>query len=141
MASMLHKVAYKTLSGFMAIWLSGIVFLLCCEMPGDDAENARTQMDSMSEHCRRAMSKKNPGHAIELPDYDTFDCCGFLPGIFDKNRKLSRIDQPDADLTLQISARLNVARGVNFRQPVIVRSEPYIPDRQSTFLKNQVFRI
>lgn len=138
---MIRSLAYRTLSGLMAILLSGIVFLLCCEMPSGNADNADLLTDSLSEHCKRAMAKKNPGVSVEISEGDTFDCCGFLPGIFDKDRKLSSVDRLETVHQGKVSVPTKIIVVFDFRTPVIPLPKAYIPDRQSTFLKNQVFRI
>lgn len=140
----LKTFARKTLAGFMAVWLSGFLFLLCCAVvPGGPIDAVSNSLDSMSEHCKKAMaarSAKVSGDVFELSGTDSFACCGFLPTVFDKNRKIDRIDQLEIVSSQRLSVRFDVTH-IAVRPSTTVRARPFIPDRQYSFIKNQVFRI
>lgn len=82
------KLSHKALAGSMSIWLSGIVFLFCCEMPGAAAEKEFCPLTKVSEHCDKAEKKNAPSGIARANGERGFDCCGFLPAIFDKSRKI-----------------------------------------------------
>lgn len=134
----------KTIAGFMAIWLSGFVFLFCCVAAfGGPMGEASSSMDSMSEHCKKAMAAKSVKEShdgFELSGAERLDCCGFLPAVFDKNRKIDRIDKVETVSSQRISVRFDI-KHVTCRLSSTVKRRPYIPDRQYTFIKYQVFRI
>lgn len=136
--------ASKTLAGFMALWLSGFVFLFCAiAMYGEPVDAESVSMDGMSEHCKKAMaarSAKNAGDVVERAAGDNVDCCAFLPGVFDKNRKLERAEKAQVVSTQPTAVRFDAVPVVNQR-PTFVTFKPYVPDRQYTFIKNRVFRI
>lgn len=140
----LKAIAHKTLAGFLAVWLSGFVFLFCCvAMYGDRLDAESGLMDSMSDHCKKAMaakSTKTSEDVVEISGVDSFDCCGFIPAVFDKNRKIDRIDQPVVISSQRTGLRFHIIRVEN-KPSATVKLRPYIPDRQYTFIKNQVFRI
>jgi hypothetical protein len=124
--------------------LSGFVFLFCCvAMFGGPMWEASSSMDSMSDHCKKAMaakSAKESDNGFELRGAERFDCCGFLPAVFDKNRKIDRIDKVETVSSQRISVRFDIKQAAG-RPSTIVKRRPYIPDRRYTFLKYQVFRI
>lgn len=136
--------ARKTLAGFMALWLSGFVFLFCAiAMYGEPVDAESASMDSMSEHCKKAMAARSAnkaGAVVERAAGDNVDCCGFLPAAFDRNRKLERSEKAKVLSTQPTPVRFDAAPFVNQR-PILVTFKPYIPDRQYTFIKNRVFRI
>lgn len=136
--------ARKTLAGFMALWLSGFVFLFCAiAMYGEPVNAESASMDGMSEHCKKAMAARSANNAsdvVERAAGDNVDCCGFLPAAFDRNRKLERSEKAQVVSTQPTAVRFDAAPVVNQR-PTFVRFTPHIPDRQYTFIKNRVFRI
>jgi hypothetical protein len=136
--------ARKTLAGFMAMWLSGFVFLFCAiAMYGEPVNAESASMDGMSGHCKKATAAKsanNAGDVVERAAGDQLDCCGFLPAVFDKNRKLERAEKTKVVSTQPTTVRF-VAAPVGNQRPILVTSKPFIPDRQYTFIKNRVFRI
>jgi hypothetical protein len=140
----LKTFAHKSLAGFMAIWLSGFVFLLCCVSTyGGPIDEASGSMASMSEHCKKAMAAKSATSSddvFELSGAESFECCGFLPAVLDKNRKIDRPDQPEIVSSQQINVSFDTA-SVVARTRTVANLRPYVPDRQYTYIKNQVFRI
>ncbi len=139
----IKTIARKTLAGFMALWLSGFVFLLCAiAMYGEPVDAESASMNGMSEHCKKAMAAKSANNAGDVVERagDNVDCCAFLPGVFDKNRKLERTEKAQLVSTQPTAARFDSAPVVNQR-PTFVTFTPHIPDRQYTFIKNRVFRI
>jgi hypothetical protein len=136
--------ARKTLAGFMALWLSGFVFLFCAiAMYGEPVSAESASMDGMSGHCKKAMATRSAnktGVVVERVTGHNVDCCAFLPGVFDKNRKLERAEKTKIVSAQPTTVRFDVAPVVSQR-PIIVQFTPHIPDRRYTFIKNRVFRI
>ena len=86
--SNIRKYTRAALAGGMSVWLSGIVFLFCCQ-----AMNARADIEScplakMSHHCDKAGSKSESPHSVDMPPVNCFNGCGFMPAVFDKSRKV-----------------------------------------------------
>jgi hypothetical protein len=88
------KLAHKGLAGFLALWISGIIFLLCCEITKAQAASMdNCPLSRMRSHCDK--TKKNLASRILSNQRDTreIDCCGFIPAVFDKARKIQKIEQ------------------------------------------------
>jgi hypothetical protein len=134
----LKDAARKTLAGFMAVWLSGVVFLICCDIVNGRSMAAEIcPLAKMSEHCDRS---KSTADVVKRSGADTVECCAFLPALFDKNRKLERTEQPELVSSQPVTVRFTVPQPAVKSQAFDI-STPYIPDRQYTFIKNCVFRI
>ena len=135
------KFTRKTLAGFMAVWLSGVLFLFCCEkINGKPMQAEICPLAKVSEHCDKAAKANADSSIIGLTESDCADCCGFLPAIFDKNRKIER-EQKQIALATKTTA-------LKFRVPLLTDNSPQVaafysrvPDRQGTFIKNCTFRI
>jgi hypothetical protein len=146
----LQQGAKKILAGSLIFWLSGLLFVFCCDMP-----NMAAQASSETESC--PLAKAAPDHcnkkksaAAEENDAQfaaafettkqTFDCC-ILPNIFDKARKI--------EFTQQIAAAPATAVKISAPKFSVVKNAPEIPSiyrspvltRDETYLKNRVFRI
>jgi len=136
--TLLKRIAHKTLAGFMAVWLSGVVFLLCCQQmngAGTDAESC--PLAKMSAHCDKA----GPGFSFaESTDETAMDCCGFLPAVFDKARKVEQTQKQFAVAQKPAALKFTLPP-VSQNSPTITAFYSRIPDRQTTFVKNCVFRI
>jgi len=135
------NITRKTLAGLMALWLSGVVFLICCgTMSGQSMDAEFCPLAVKSAHCDKTEAADSSAPGIERAETETVDCCAFLPALFDKNRKLERTEQPETVSNQPIAARF-------YLSPTIVRQTessaftPHIPNRQNTFVKNCVFRI
>ncbi|MBK6587793.1 MAG: hypothetical protein IPG22_05690 [Acidobacteria bacterium] len=138
-AKTVKKIAHKTFAGFMALWLSGFVFLFCCEtLNGQSMDMESCPLAKMSEHSDKAKQANSP--VIGLTDESSMDCCGFLPIVFDKSRKINQTEK-------QIAPALTVV-AIKFTLPTVTKittSFPAFhkrtPDRHGTFIRNCVFRI
>ena len=83
-------IAHRFFAGFMAIWLSGAVFLLCCERINGAADSVEIcPLAKKSAHCDKA-KKVDPMAATVSTGFNAVGCCDFLPAIFDKVRKIER---------------------------------------------------
>jgi len=130
-----------SLAGFMSVWLSGVVFLLCCEkMSAAMSEADSCPLAKMSAHCDKTEKTNAASVLVAGTQSDRVDCCGFLPAVFDKNRKLER-DQKQSAPTPQVVA-------VQFDPPKIFDYTPRLAAiylrvsyQKDLSLKNCVFRI
>ena len=83
-----------TLAGFMVVWLSGIVFLFCCQGTAAAVELEHCPMAKMSSHCDKAKQQNLNAEFIERTTPACVECCAFLPAIFDKTRKVEPSQEP-----------------------------------------------
>lgn len=129
------------LAGLLVVWLSGIVFLVCCERFGVEASAAEScPMAAMAGHTSDAEHEEVKRDFAERSEKDCMDCCGFLAAVFDKSRKLERAQKQ--------AAVASVPTTINFRVPgdpagpeTIRAIYTRLPDKQRTFIKNRVLRI
>ena len=133
------KIARNTLAGFMAVWLTGIIFLFCCEkINALPIEAEFCPLAKISAHCDKA-EKANLNFAlVENIESDWVECCGFLSTIFDKTRKHEQTQTAarPRTITLGFSRAVRVDKSIK-----IIPSRSHISDRQRTFLKNRTLRI
>ncbi len=137
-----RKILHRSLAGFMAAWLSGIVFLFCCpDMKAAVEADSCPLMKMSSSHCDKAATQKNTNDAIEGIKPACFDCCAFLPVVFDKSRKIDVVQK-------QIVTPSEKVVASKFDFPVISAASFFaaafkqrVPDRRGTYLVNGVFRI
>ena len=69
----------------MSVWLSGVVFLLCCHVQSSDAAES-CPLARMGIHCDKAEKAKDSERITKQTNDDGIDCCAFIPLIFDKTR-------------------------------------------------------
>jgi hypothetical protein len=135
----MRKFAHKGVTGFLALWLSGIVFLLCCGTLNARAEADHCPLSRMQGHCDKGASKASRFFS-RVPGTREIDCCGFLPAVFDKARKIQNIE-PIAHV--ETVARLDPpAAGfaaVRSTASVVYGSRIFV--RNKIFIGNCVFRI
>ena len=84
-----RKYVRMSLSGLLAVWLTGVVFLFCCGKIGamPDADMG------MSNDCPMSHTENTGVPFAASSSNDHVDCCGFLPAVFDKTRKVERDQQ------------------------------------------------
>src|SRR4030095_5374964 len=135
-----RKNSRKAIAAFMSIWLSCIVFLFCCEALAKTSEKEFCPLAKLSpEHCDKGKSDKNLTLVSdERPQ--TLNCCGFLPAVFDKTRKIERhvsVLEPSAKpATITFRSSVAVHR---IQIPVVYVS--YLPARDRVFIKHRILRI
>ncbi|MDQ3801465.1 MAG: hypothetical protein M3384_18745 [Acidobacteriota bacterium] len=138
----------RIISGVLVVWLSGLVLLFCCG--NMEARAAETEADSCPlakmSHCDKQQAasdgEDNPDFAGFQKQSQAADCCGFLPAVFDKARKIEK--NPQIALTATAATEKILAPKFSFvvraaESPKIYRS--VVRNRGSTYLKNCVFRI
>lgn len=146
----IRRNAKQLTAGFLSIWLSGVVLLLCCgnmearaaEAAADSCPLARMSHCDKQRQARSDSDENNPDFAGVQKQSQTFDCCGFLPKVFDKARKIEKI--PQIALTAAAATEKIPAPKFSFvaqaaESPKIY--QPVVRNRGSTYLKNCVFRI
>jgi hypothetical protein len=137
----IRNIAYRSLTGFMAVWLSGFLFLFCCPNAQGMAEKANScPMAKSHSDCDKAKKAEASGRSIEAPAPICTNCT-FLPVVFDKSRKVEL-----ANNQLAVPATELVVRRASFAivWTKVIPSAPLagrIPDRHGTYLRNRVFRI
>jgi len=130
----------KSLSGFMALWLSGVVFLFCC-----DANSAVTHvtefcpMHTASHHCDGMMQQDEGSSTVGRLEGVCFGCCGYLPAVFDKARKVDQPAPVTAPERVAVTPRRITPRPI--RAPLAPAYRARLADKSRTFISTQVFRI
>ena len=131
----------KTLAGFMAIWLSGVVFLLCCHVQNTMAAGMEScPLVKLGAHCDKADKEKDSEKVEKQSTEPGMDCCAFIPVLFEKTRTRDSNQQIAivAPTTVVVKPRL-VAVQINFAPAYPYLSTVLI--KSDTFLKNRTFRI
>jgi hypothetical protein len=136
------KLAHKGLVGFMTLWLSGIVFILCCHLQnGYVAEGDSCPLVKLGAHCDKDQEKaKHPEIITRQSDDQGMDCCAFIPAFFDKTKTNDNHRQvaATAPAVIQTPSIIGITRP-SYAPPHAYHSPP-IP-KNDTFLKNRTFRI
>src|SRR5437763_16653697 len=87
-----RQIIRKSVAAFMAVWLSGFVFIFCCYANSTASHMTEfCPMHTASHHCDGGMEQNDASTAVGRAEAVCFDCCGYLPAVFDKARK---VDQP-----------------------------------------------
>lgn len=123
-----------SLAGFMSVWLSGVVFLFCCQGTAAAAvDSDHCPMAKMSSNCDKAKQQNSKADFVESTVPACVDCCAFLPAVFDKTRKVEPAQEQMAP-TAKVAAILfdpptiTVAAFVSqtFQQPAKLAAKIYI---------------
>lgn len=131
----------QTVAGSLIIWLSGVVFLLCCEMPRTQASNVESCPLAKAQHCSKQSSIEiNSDFALLQATQPAFDCCNFLSLVFDKARK---IEKTQKIVAAQTNAKVfqSVFSVVNRQFPAPKNFHSFVIKRENIHIKNCVFRI
>jgi hypothetical protein len=133
-----RNIAHRSLAGFMALWLSGFLFLVACHAQSDDANVC--PLMKMGAHCDLAEKGKNAEKVTSQTNQDGIDCCAFIPAFFDKTRtndgqQQTAITAPAfvAERPKAVSVRTNFAPARSYASLSMRRND--------TFLKNRTFRL
>ena len=128
----------RIVSASLAVWLSGFVLLFCCgKMEAQTAEYC--PLAKAEKHCNKTKAGENQTSFSDVSG-SSFDCCNFLPAIFDKVRKLEKnlqtaqfVDKIKLERPQIFSFGNNLDFSENYRPPLSY-------DR-NIFIKNRVLRI
>ncbi len=130
----------KIVAASLIFWMSGILFLFCCETTKVEAQAESCPL-AKAHHCSKQISSGgvSPFASVQL-EQQAFDCCRFLPQIFDKARRIEKIQK--VELATASATILLPKFSVATRQfPARKTFRPVIINRENTHLKNCVFRI
>jgi len=131
-------IAHRSMAAFMAVWLSGVVFLLCCPSMAAASPKAACPLAAASDHCKR--SAKKDSDVVSRQGLAATFCCEFLPAVFDKSRKIERAERVSAAVSKPVSIRRLEVAVVVKSSGFIQYSSPLI-DQHEIFLRNRVLRI
>lgn len=132
----------KIIAASLVFWMSGVLFLFCCDSMKAQAAETESCPLAKTEHCSKQSKAEtaSAGSVVIKPQPQTLDCCRFVPSIFDKTVKTEKIQKVEA-----------VSSTVKILQPkfVVVKTEfpaaknfrSIVLNRENTHLKNCVFRI
>lgn len=140
-----NSMTKRIFSGLLAVWMSGVCFLFCCGAPNVQAEAESCPL-AKTNHCGKshgAKASKNDN----APKFESlqnnglaFDCCGFFPTIFSKERNVEKTNHiAELPATLEIASPALVFVKVKSKAFVACKSRTL--NKSGTYLKNQVFRI
>jgi len=135
------KITQRTVAAFMALWLSGFVFLFCCGPTKAAVEETKScPLAKQAHHCDTANDQNEASDTVSRAQGVCVDCCGFLPAVFDKARK---VDQPQPPVTapesVLVAARLVTPRPIRIATAFTYSTR--FSDKSRTFISTQVFRI
>jgi hypothetical protein len=134
--------AIRSTAGFMTVWLSGVMFLFCCAEMNSAAPPAESDHPAqLSSHCDKAPVEHAPGDVASSSEETCFDCCGFIPLVFDKARKIERDQKPLAAIVRQPEAFRHELQTVTTRAKHSFAFVGHLPNKQDSYLINRAFRI
>jgi hypothetical protein len=125
----------KLIAGAMAIWLSGLVFLVACHAQPKAVDSC--PLMKMGAHCDKVDNDK--ADEVTTPTNAGVDCCGFIPTFFEKTRTNNGTAVATVAPQLEIERPRLVVQRTNFAPPT--RYASIVTQRDDTFLKNRTFRI
>lgn len=126
----------------MVFWLSGVLFLLCCgEMQARASDKEFCPLAAKGQnHCDKSKTKSDLPTISKESSGQMSDCCGFLPAVFDKTRKIEKnqqatqpVDKIKVDLPRFSLAGNDFETVSDYRSPLI--------NQNKIFIKNCIFRI
>ncbi len=137
------RTVHRGFAGFMALWLSGALFLICCvDMRGQafEAEFPPLAKPAAS-HCDKARKNDDTSPRHATPARDTsVDCCGFLSAVFDKSRKVEK-GQKIAVLAQEPAQPRPIRALAVDHSPLVAVYTQRLPNLQRSFIQNCVFLI
>lgn len=130
----------KLLAGFMAFWLTGVVFLFCCEQINSAAKDAEfCPLAKISAHCDKSGGGETSNVSVSDGDL-AMDCCEFLPAVFSKARKLEQVQKLGLPaLSAQVVNPRRIALIDETPVPPVLPS--HISDHHKLFIRNCAIRI
>lgn len=129
----------KPLAAFITIWLSGFAMLALCQLPARAAgpEHCPLAKPTVA-HCNKTKANAK-ADLVSTGTSQAFDCCGFIPAVFDKARKLERgmaAVEPAAGVAISTRRLPREVRAIR-----VTSYTSYRPIKDRIFIKNRVFRI
>jgi hypothetical protein len=126
-----------TVTAFMAVWLSGFIFLIICGRGPDAVESCPLARAGI--HCDKAEKQRNAEKVEKQTGDQGVDCCAFIPAFFDKTRTLDSQQIAPPVLSSPVSKPIPVIVRANFIPAFQPNS--FVPPRNNTFLINRSFRL
>jgi hypothetical protein len=115
------------------------LFLFCGQMPAMASKEFCPFAKGKS-HCDKAKAENDSPLVSKESSGQKLDCCGFLPAIFDKNRKIEKgqkLSQPVDKIKIDLPKFVFVGNDLNAFEDYQSRAFSH----QKIFIKNCVFRI
>ncbi len=132
----------KIIAASLVFWMSGVLFLFCCDSTKVQAAEAESYPLAKTKHCSKQSKAEtiSSGSILIEPEQQMLDCCRFIPPIFDKTIKIEKIQKVEAALSTVkvLQPKFSIAKQ-EFSAPKNFRS--IVLNRENTHLKNCVFRI
>jgi hypothetical protein len=130
----------RGLAAILAVWLSGLVFLICCPSSRAASAEAFCPLAKMGGHCDKARKDAAPSWNNENTDDCGVTGCAYLPIIFDKSRKLEKAQKQTASVPIVIQADFAPPAAPKIRSSPIV-SYTRISLGNRVLAKNCILRI
>ena len=133
--------AKRICAGLLAVWMSGVVFLFCCGVSNTQASEIESCPLAKKGHCSKSLTSPS---AFWIETFQggapSFDCCAFLPQLFNKVRK-AEASQQIAAVPAQLEIKRPLVIFTNSKRITFFDYRPRLFNRGDTYLKNRVFRI
>ena len=140
-ANLLRENTKKITAGLLAVWLSGAVFLFCCETSKANVSEIESCPLKKASHCNKTLTDETISQFVWLAaENHTIDCCRFPSQVFDKARKLETNQQTASvsEIAKVSSPKFEFFK-TEFQSPNFYQS--VIRNRGRTFLRICVFKI
>ncbi len=123
----------------LAVWMSGIVLFVCCQMPSANAAGAEMENCPLAKKGDCGKTSEEVTGEFFGKESQSLDCCVFPAKVFDKVRKIEV--QPSAIISeaFEVAAPKVFSVSATFQSPKFYQS--FVRNRGSTHLNNCVFRI
>ena len=140
-AKVLQQNTKRVVAGLLAVWLSGVVFLFCCEMPDAQASEAESCPLKKTSHCDKKSTDETVSQSASFEtENKTIICCQFMSQVFDKARNLEPNQQSAQTAAVVKVSPPKFSFQKTYSQTLTVY-QSVISNRGSTYLRNRVFRI
>jgi len=129
----------RVIAGLLAIWLSGVVVLFCCEMPSVNAANDEIESCPLAKKgdCSKSSVSDSGEFFGQIPF--SFDCCSVPAKIFDKVRTFENSKSLATVESVKVPASQFFLFEKTFRASEFHRS--FVRHSGSIYLRNRVLRI
>lgn len=129
----------KITSSLLVVWLSGFVLLFCCAAMEARAEAEFCPLAKAKSHCDKANKAQTDAPTFSNDSGLKVDCCGFLPAVFDKTRKIEKAPQIVGVSRVKIDPPRFSSGAGNFAIAAAYRPPEFT--QKKIFIANCVFRI
>ena len=133
-----HKTR-KITSSLLVVWLSGFVLLFCCAAMETRAETEFCPLAKAKSHCDKTDKAKTGEPTLANVLTSNLDCCGFLPAVFDKTRKIEKAPQIVGVNQVKIEAPRFSSAERHFAVAEFYRPPEFY--QKKIFIQNCVYRI